>query len=216
MGRPVKPLDPEKSEEVLALFPKDGTRVKWKVLDKEARGKGMSSRTLSKYMKVLEKARKIVREAKLSERPAGIYYRRVDEVDAFWPLREDYPLQKGYPPIFKEAIDKMVKELQDLKGGEDRERGQTYLLIMTGGLFLVRFWDALTQYSDFVEKEDAEEYLNIFIYSDLIPMIWQIARLTPPEWGRCKYPVFEAKDILLKTWEEHMERYYKLLHKKEG
>ena len=208
MGRPVKPLDPEKAEEVLALFPKDGTGVKWKVLDKEARSKGMSSRTLSKYMKVLEKARKIVREADLSERPAGIYYRRV--IDEFWPIPE------GYPEIFEEVIDKMVKELLSLKDEEDRERGQTYLLVMTGVLFLCSFWDALIQYSDFAEKEDAEEYLNIIIYSDLISMIRQIARLTPQKWGRCKYPIFEAKDILLQAWGEPMEKYYKLLHKKEG
>jgi hypothetical protein len=71
-------VEQEKKLEVLEMLPRDGSRIRWSSLEREARTKGMSLRTLRKNLDKLELWGFVERTVDPNKRPPAVCYNRRD------------------------------------------------------------------------------------------------------------------------------------------
>ncbi len=156
---------------ILELLPKDGSEVYWKDIEEKALAAGFNSRTLLKYIRLLEKGGKIAKRLDpKSGRPRYLYSRQAGE---HWlKLREERD----------EIIAKIKEEAQNIETADNyMERCD-----IIGALFSVILptisasiaW-ILSKYAAFDNRDDADAFLDVNIEVDLIPIIKELANALP-------------------------------------
>lgn len=103
----------EAKAKVLAMLPKNGEKISWTGLEKQARKMGMSLRTLRKNLDKLEKAGLVVRIVDTEAKPPRVYYRNMEGAilsEVYAKIPEDFWNVKLWMERFSKISDSALRE----------------------------------------------------------------------------------------------------------
>ena len=163
---------PSKLEEILKLFPEDGSRIQAKELRQNALKLGISPHTLFPYLRRLEDNFQVIKEVEVPAKPPKVYYKRITEEEFFG--REAF-LES------EKSMKQIWSNLERLPKGYGMKKFlfAQWLWVLTG--ILTKIGSKAREIKDVNKRK---EFIDITIRIHLIPKLLKLSSLT----------VFESKD----------------------
>jgi hypothetical protein len=203
------------------MLPRDGRRVRWIKIEKKARRSGTSLGTVRKYLTKLERGRLVQRIIASQETPPGVYYQRTLDryfqsvhtlIASLSPTSQKDLREWGAHHIesfegFTEALTESLKQLHKIKDDSKIEDEQGRLFLLYGNFFLLFLSCVLVDYSDTGPSGEEKVYFQEILDVLIGPMLHGIAMIADPLFGRCKYSMEDARQVISENLPSQLKSY---------
>jgi hypothetical protein len=197
-GKPKTWSSSSKVDEILELFPKDGSRIRAKELKEKALDQGISPNTRYPYLKKLEEFSQTMKEAIPAAKRAEIYYRLITKEELFdvkETLEEIYPYFERIMTV-KIPIDVTNPILQSV-------------LEMNLALLLAYLLKIGKKARTIEDPQKRKEFINITLQIHLHPLLLMLSSLPeidPKHWGNAFVTVDQMRHASRETFINEVKR----------
>lgn len=172
-GRPKVWGGPNKLDEILDLFPKDGSRIQHKELKRKALEKGISPNTLYLYLRKLEENLQVIKEVDISAKPPKVFYKRLTNKD-FLRIEEIHLPEAELTWLRSKEIPTEVRERFE------RSYLEKALALLLA--YLLRIGERASAIDDYQKRK---EFIDIALDIHLRPLLFMLSdrRIEPRHWA---------------------------------